>query len=353
MKKVSFFLILILTLFFYSCSQGIKGKFLSSLSIGSNSNDIFIWISYSNSNYIFYSFQEVLSSTIDQDIKNFLDDNFYLPFDLVGYEVWVLNQFSKKIRIIKSDQGRNVLSKELQLQSEKLVQDILVNKDKSLMFLILENITPSDDYLYSVAFSKETLENIEFYDYYFTNVFRIETDDLGNFYILQLLGENVIRIDVFSSSFILALSKEISFTNNVPKDFSFSSAIVVKPFNLLLKFDSNNTSQRATILSIDLNSDSISKKYDIILPRENFQMMSYLRNGFVACATYKNNLPVLIFFDPFSPTFKISHEMYINFDYPLMMRGFKISKDGKMLSMYADFPDNKVLFYYWDLISAR
>lgn len=345
--------LLMLYLVLISCSQGMKGRLLTSVDIGTNTNNIFLWISYYGSNYVFYSYQDILSSSLDRNVKSFLDDNFYLPFDVINQEVWIINQVKQQLKIFNSSQEKTIFAKELSIRSDKLVHDIIVNQDKSILLLILENISYSDDYVYSIAFSKESSDTLEIYNYTFTNVFKIEVDEIGNFYVFQTPRENKIKIDVFSSSFIHTLSRVIDIYDVVLSNFVFSSVVVTKPFIALVKFDSLADQQKAEIFSFDLNLNKFSKKFEIALPRENFQMLSYLRNGFVACATYKGNLPTVMFFDPFSPSFKVSHEIFIDFQYPLMMRGFKVDKSGKVVVMFADFPDNRVLFYYWDLISVR
>lgn len=336
-----------------SCSRGIKGRLLTSIDIGTNTNNIFLWISYSGSNYVFYSYQDVLESSLDRSVKTFLDDNFYLPFHSVNQEVWLVNQIRQQIRILNSSLEKVVNTKELTFKSDELVQDIVVNEYKSMMILILEDVLPSESFLNSVAFLRQGSTSIENYVYNLTNVFKIETDEDGNFYVFQMPEDNEIRIDVFSSSFIPIISRTVKVYEVVSSNFVFSSIVVTKPYTILFKFDSLEDQQKGEIFSFDLNSNKFSKKYEITLPRENFQMLSYLKNGFVACATYKGNLPTVMFFDPSSPSFKVSHEIYIDFQYPLMMRGFKVDRSGKVVAMFADFPDNRVVFYYWDLISAR
>lgn len=336
-----------------SCSQGMKGRLLTSFDIGTNTNNILLWISYGGSNYIFQSYQDFLSSSVDRNVKTYLDDNFFLPFHSVDQEVWLVNQIQQQVRILSSSQDKVVNVKELTFKSDGLIQDVVLNQYKSMMILMLEDILPSDYFVSSIAFLREDSTSLENHTYNLTNVFKIETDDEGNFYVFQMPEDNEIRIDVFSPSFIPTVSRNVKVYEVVSSNFVFSSVVVTRPFTILFKFDSLENQQKGEIFLFDMNLNKFSKKYEVVLPRENFQMLSYLRNGFVACATYKGNLPTVMFFDPSSPSFRISHEIYIDFQYPLMMRGFKVDRSGKIVAMFADFPDNRVLFYYWDLISAR
>lgn len=333
----------------YSCYQGVKGKFLSSLEIGTNSNQISIWISYSNSNYIFYSFQEVFSSQIDQEIKNFLDDNFSPLFCPNSTEVYIANQLPGKLKILSSSPRESLLLDEIPLTDNSPIVDFIINSDGSGIFVVFNSETQLGDYVYSVFFYKRGISKLESMNIKFTNIVRIDSDDSGNFYIFQLLQPSFLKVDVFTSAFLMMPSvtidpNEIGFSNT-----AFSSAIVLKPFLFLLKFDSTTNPQRAFIFSFDYNSKDVKKKFEVSLQEGNFAMLTSLKNNLVACATFRNNFPTVIFFDPYEPTFRISHQIPIDLQYPTIARGFKVSREGKLIVSFLDAPDNKLIFYQWDL----
>lgn len=354
LKKFVCFIIIVVSLYFaYSCSQGVKGNFLLSVDIGTNTNHFLIWTTYQGSNYFFSSFQELFSSQIDDQIKNYFDDGFFVIFYPDNSGVFLVNQLPSQLKLIESYRDRTVLDY-FPLDSDNyVVQDMFVSPEGSILLLLFNTETPSEDYVYYLAFIDKTTKKLSIFDMPFTNIVKVDSDDMGNFYIFQLPKDDLLKIDVFSSAFIMLPSAVVYFTNLTVSNISFSSAVVTKPFQILLKFDSIDNLQKSFIFSFDYNSKELSKKYEIYLPKENFTMMQFLKNGFVSCASYKNGFPVVMFFNPFDTSFRISHEIYVDFQYPTLMRGFKITREGKLVASFLDFPDNKILFYYWDLVTVK
>ena len=351
-KKFLYFIPLIFSL--YSCSVGVKGSFLTYVSIGTNSNQFSIYLPQVATNKIFSSFQELLSSDIDQKFKNFFDDSFFLLFYPISKEVILFNQLPKKINLLSSSEGNTYLLDSLNFENVNFIQDVVFNSDYSAMILFFNSISSQEDSIYSLGFYKKGSQKIEYIDYLFTNVVKIDTDELGNFYVFQIVG-NDLKIDIFTSAFLVLPSAliDLSQIGLQKNNWFFSSVVVTKPFQFFMKFDSLENYTKSVFLSFDYNTKSLSKKYEVILPKENFVMISYLKNGFIACASSKNDLPVVMFLDPYDVSFKISHELYLDFQHPIAMRGFKFSKDGRLVVSFVDLLDNKIIFYYWDLISVK
>ncbi|MEN2997714.1 MAG: hypothetical protein ABDH28_01570 [Brevinematia bacterium] len=347
------FLLTLVTLSAVSCSRGIRGKFLTYLEIGTNTNQFHIWIPYHDSNFVFYSFQEIFSSSVDPEIKNFLDDSFSVTFIIDSAELLILNQVPKKLRLLSTSYNASSLVDEVNLEKDFFITDSTINSEGSMLLLAFDSETSLGDCLYSAFFYKKGSGKVENVGTLFTNVVKLDSDDLGNFYIFQNVSDSHLRIDMFSSAFLALPPITVNLEEFGMSNVVFSSGVVLKPLLFLLKFDSKDLSQKSFILLLDYNSKRLLKKYEISLPSGNFAMLSLLKNNFVACATFKNGLPVIMFFNPFEPYFKVSHEIYIEFPYPTMMRGFRVEKDGRLIASFLDVPDNKILFYYWDLISAK
>lgn len=333
---------------FYSCSQGIKGIYFATLEIGTNQDQFSLWVSYGNSNYVFNSFKDLTSLKIN---LGSIDDSFYFPFSLSSRDVIVINQLPDELKIIYVSKS----SKEsifIPFTQPLFIADSVVNSEDSLMLLSYNTELPSGDYTYYVHFLKKYTNRLETPSMIFTNVVKIDVDDQGNFYIFQVINEKL-KIDIFTSSFIRVPSVEVDPSTVGFTNLLFSSVVILKPFQFLIKFDSKENFQKTFIFTYDYNLKELLKKYEILLPKENFVMLSMIKNGFVACASYKNGFPVIMGFNPFDSSFKFVYEIYIDFQYPMMMRGFKISKDGRLVVPFLDLPDDRVVFYYWDLISTK
>ncbi|MFN4245761.1 MAG: hypothetical protein ACK4F9_06405 [Brevinematia bacterium] len=347
-----FICIIPLLIFLYSCSVGVKGSFLTYLPIGTNSNQFAIYLP--SENKIFSSFQDLMTADVDQSIKSFFDDNFFVPFYAIGKDVLVVNQLPKKLNILLSSGESSYLLYSVDYGEFGLVQDIVFNPDYSAMLLLLNSMSPQGDFVYSLGFFKKGSSKIDYVNYLFTNVIKLDTDEIGNFYVFEVI-DNTLKVSIFTSAFLMmpSFSVDLGSVGLQKTNWVFSSVVVTKPFQIFIKLDSLENYSKSIFLSFDYNTKDIVKKYEAILPKENFVMLSYLKNGFILCASYKNNNPVAMFLNPYDLSFKISHEIYLDFQYPFYVRGFKVSKDGKLIVSFIDLPDNRILFYYWDLVSIK
>ncbi|MGC8766131.1 MAG: hypothetical protein ACP5QP_00285 [Brevinematia bacterium] len=351
MNKFFFSILLLFSflIFLSSCYQGVKGSYYSELRIGSNENQFVIQVSDQNSNYIFYSFRDVLNSNLDPSIKNFFDDYFYVIFSPYQSSILCANALSNELRMIKLSRSESSLLKKY--YSTNYLYDFVVNNNGNILFIFIKDL--NDDFtLYSIGYSSLDKSNdIEISKDVYTNIINVDFDDLGNFYVFQQV-DNKLKVDLFSSSFIFIQSFIIDPLSLSLTNFYITSSIVAKVQKILVKFDSMD-SPKSTIVLFDIGSKQVERKFDVITSSENFQLLSVLKNNMVAAASYKNKFPVVIFFDPFQSSFKISRELYLNFEYPNLIRGFKVTKSGDLFASFVDLPDNRVVFYRWDLILSR
>lgn len=348
---VSFYAIVVFWL--SSCVLKQQGTFFGEVNIGTNSNDIVIYYEGENTNYLFYSFQDFYNSQLGDSDKSTFSDSFSLNFTVFGGKVYVINRISNVIKLISVEGKRSYLEGVFPYPQGVIgVSDFAINDKKEIGFLFISGESEEGEF-YKFGYSLLNYSNgvsnlVVFNDIVFTNVFAFEPFESG-FLVFERRDDGRLIVSSLSSEGRTLYIDLNQYTDSVNGLF-VSSATVLKGRKIAAKFEDPTNYTTSTIVVFNLSKTNLEKVSKINVGNENFSLVSSVNDSYLLAATFKNNAPSVIMFDPMSD-FKISYEYYIDLMYPSMFRGFKITKNGKIFTSYVDFPDNKVLFYSWNILS--
>ncbi len=344
-------LLLLLVFLTASCSIKQKGALVGEVKIGTNSNEVLIYYENENSRYIFSSFQDFLNSPLENFEKTTLIESLPVNFAVSGGKIYILNRISNTIKLISLESEKSYLEGLFLLPQNLYVSDFLINFKKEIFFLF--TLSDEDEYyLYKIGYSSlnstNEIKDISIFTDTLTNAFGLEHVE-GGLLVFERNLDGGLTASIFSTK---GKTLSINLYDHVEqiRGLYASSASVLKDKKIVAKFENPTNGNIITIVVFDLAKTNLEKINTLEVGNQNFSIISSINDSYVLAATYKNNTPLLILFDPMSE-FKISYEYYVDIMYPLMFRGFKITKDGKLFASYIDFPDNRIIFYYWNILS--
>ncbi len=349
--KILAFSLLILVFFFSSCSIKQKGTFVGEVKIGINSNEIAIYYENEGNSYTFYSFQDFSNSPLKNSEKITFIESFPVNFTVSGSKIYILNRISNIVKLISLESGKSYLEGLFSLPQNLYISDFSINTKKDIFFLFM--VSEADEYyLYKIGYSSlnatNEIKGISVFTNILTNAFGLESIEDG-FLVFERNLDGGLTASIFSTEGRILAINLSDYVEKI-RGLYASSASVLKGKKIVAKFENPTNGNITTIVVFDLAKTNLERINTIEVGNQNFSIISSINDAYVLAATYKNNSPVLLLFDPMSE-FKISYEYYVDIMYPFMFRGFKATKNGKLFASYIDFPDNRIIFYYWNILS--